>query len=174
MQLAGPIASESGLWTAFTAKAELVGAAVLREATETAASGLLAEAGDALTRTASVERRFPAVAAQLPSRSPDAEPAREVVSAAEFAVAETGSVALNEPAADRRACFLADRLWLLVPADQVVPTLDQALERMADLIRAGAHHPLLMTGPSRTADIERTLTVGVHGPRSVVIIIVGA
>ena len=172
--MSGAIGSDTGLWSAFTAKAELVGAAVLRATTESAARGLLAEAGDGLVRTARVERRFPTVAAQLPVTSSEAEPAREVVSAAEFAVAETGSVALNEPAPDRRACFLADRLWLLVPADQVVASLDQALDRIAELLGAGAHHPVLMTGPSRTADIERTLTVGVHGPRSVVIIIVGA
>jgi L-lactate dehydrogenase complex protein LldG len=95
----------------------------------------------------------------------------EVVAAAEFAVAETGSVCLNEPAPDRGACLLAERLWVLVRTDQIVPTLDAALDRLGELIRAGAPHAILMTGPSRTADIERTLTVGVHGPRAVVIVV---
>ena len=81
-------------------------------------------------------------------------------------------MALNEPRVDRGACFLADHLWLLVPAREVVPTLDVALERLRDLVRGGAHHPVLMTGPSRTADIERVLTVGVHGPRMLTLVLV--
>ncbi|MBV9174176.1 MAG: LUD domain-containing protein [Chloroflexi bacterium] len=97
----------------------------------------------------------------------------EVVSAGRFAVAETGSVALDEPPVDRGACFLAERLWLLVPMSDIVDGLDDAIQRVRELVNSGAHHPLLMTGPSRTADIERTLTVGVHGPRALVIIVVG-
>jgi L-lactate dehydrogenase complex protein LldG len=93
-------------------------------------------------------------------------------SLAAFGVAETGSVALDEPNDDRAACFLAERLWVLVPEHEIMPTLDQALERMRDLVRGGSHHPLLMSGPSRTADIERTLTVGVHGPRAMVVVVV--
>jgi L-lactate dehydrogenase complex protein LldG len=97
----------------------------------------------------------------------------EVVAAAEFAVAETGSVALNEPPDDRGRCFLAERLWLIVPERELVASLDEALTRIGQLIAAGAGHPLLMSGPSRTADIERVLTIGVHGPRALVIVVVG-
>jgi L-lactate dehydrogenase complex protein LldG len=60
-----------------------------------------------------------------------------------------------------------------VPHDRIVATIDEALLQLADLTRAGGRkHPLLMSGPSRTADIERVLTIGVHGPRSLVAVIV--
>src|SRR5205823_13694644 len=84
------------------------------------------------------------------------------------------SLAINGPADDRGRCFLAERLWLLVPEAALVQGLDDALQRIGELIRNGAHHPLLMSGPSRTADIERVLTIGVHGPRAVVIVVVGS
>jgi L-lactate dehydrogenase complex protein LldG len=64
-------------------------------------------------------------------------------------------------------------LWLLVAESALLPDLDSALQRIGELIRTGAHHPLLMSGPSRTADIERVLTIGVHGPRALVIVVVG-
>jgi len=81
-----------------------------------------------------------------------------------FAVAETGSVAVAWPRDERGQALLADRLWLLVPAGEIVATLDDALARIDALVRAGRPYVTLMTGPSRTADIERALTVGVHGP----------
>ena len=89
-----------------------------------------------------------------------------------FAVAETGSVAVALSRDERGRCLLAERLWLLVPADQVVPTLDLALERIDALVRSGRPYVTLMTGPSRTADIERALTVGVHGPRELHVVLV--
>jgi L-lactate dehydrogenase complex protein LldG len=82
-------------------------------------------------------------------------------------------VAVDEPAVDRGACFLAERLWLLVPEREMVATLDQGMQRMHALVRGGSRHPLLMSGPSRTADIERVLTIGVHGPRRLVILAIG-
>src|SRR5215471_8007633 len=159
---------ESVLWSAFTARAELLGAAVMRASSQDTAVNLLREATSGYVCTRSATVRFPGVAAFAA-----AEGLENVTAAAEFAVAETGSVAINEPADDRGRCFLAERLWLLVDHDTLVPDLDASLQRLGRLIRDGARHPLLMSGPSRTADIERVLTIGVHGPRALVIVIVG-
>jgi L-lactate dehydrogenase complex protein LldG len=166
------VASAAALWTSFTAKAKLVGAAVMRTGSQdTGASLLRAAAGD-LRFTANVAERFPR-AARGRSLALAGEPSAEVVAVGEFGVAETGSIALNEPDADRGACFLSERLWVLVAERDILATLEQGMQRMRDLVLAGARHPLLMTGPSRTADIERVLTIGVHGPRALVIVIVG-
>jgi len=85
----------------------------------------------------------------------------------------TGSVAVALPRAARGEALLAERLWLLVPRSEIVPTLDAALARIEALARAGRPYVTLMTGPSRTADIERALTVGVHGPRELHVVLVG-
>ncbi len=169
--MATETAAGTSLWSTFTAKAELLGAAVMRTSSQETAASLLREAAPGYLWTESVRKRFPRVT--LGAGRATAQPSTEVVAAAEFAVAETGSVAIDEPRADRGACFLAERLWLLVSERELLSSLDAALERMHALIRAGARHPLLMSGPSRTADIERVLTIGVHGPRSLVIVVVG-
>lgn len=159
------------LWSRFTAKAELIGAAVMRTVSDESAAALLRDTATSFTCTRSVAEHFPRVAAA--SASEESEHATEVVALARFAIAETGSVAVSEPRDDRGRCFLAERLWLLIPEHQIVDSLDRGMARMRELVQAGATHPLFMTGPSRTADIERTLTVGVHGPRVLVIVVVG-
>src|ERR1051326_6208684 len=163
-------AAAGSAWSTFTARAELLGAAVMRTSSQDTAASLLLEAAPNYVCTRSAANRFPRRAER--AQQAGSQPAVEVVAGAEFAVAETGAVAIDEPADDRGRCFLAERLWLLVPQDALVQSLDEALQRMGELIRRGAHHPLLMSGPSRTADIERVLTIGVHGPRALVIVIV--
>ena len=172
------VAATSPLWSAFTAKAELLGAAVMRTASEDTAVGLLRETASQFVCTASAARAFSRIAEHATHTAAQATqttdgPASEVVAVGTFAVAESGSVAVNEARADRGMCFLAERLWLLVPVHEIVPSIDEALLRMRELVQAGAPHPLLMSGPSRTADIERVLTVGVHGPRALVVIVIG-
>lgn len=123
-------------------------------------------------------RKATAVGAAVTQAS-DARSAREAVGRAAgdhsavglFAVAETGSVAVALPRDERGRCLLAERLWLLVSTDDLVPTLDIALERIDALVRSGHPYVTLMTGPSRTADIERALTIGVHGPRELHIVL---
>ncbi|HLZ30551.1 MAG TPA: LUD domain-containing protein [Chloroflexota bacterium] len=167
------------LWSSFTAKAELVGTAVMRTGSQETAPSLLRAAAAEVRCTASLAERFPRTATALGWRASKqramqtAHPSADVVAVARFAIAETGSVALAEPDQDRGACFLSERLWVLVAERDILATLEQGMQRMRDLVLGGARHPLLMTGPSRTADIERVLTIGVHGPRALVVVIVG-
>jgi L-lactate dehydrogenase complex protein LldG len=172
--LASTAATPHQLWSVFTAKAELAGAAVLRTASQTAAITLLLEAQvTTLAHTASVAERFPDVATEAGARvERGAEVPSDVLAVGRGAIAETGSVILDEPDADRAACFLAERLWLLVPSEEIVPTLDDGIQRIRALIQNGARHPQLVTGPSRTADIERVLTIGVHGPRALMVLVI--
>jgi L-lactate dehydrogenase complex protein LldG len=101
--------------------------------------------------------------------------ADDAVCRADFAVAETGSLAVSLPNEERRRALLAERLWLQVQRQDIVATLDEALQRVAtSIIDGNNHYATFMSGPSRTADIERTLTIGVHGPRAVTVVVIGA
>lgn len=143
----------------------------MRTSSQETATSLLREAAGGFVCTGSMAARYPLLAASAAKSQKAAQ--AEVVAPAKLAVAETGSVLLDEAPDDRGRCFLAERLWLLVPENEIVPNLDKALERINELIRSGSKHPVLMSGPSRTADIERILTIGVHGPRALVVVVVG-
>jgi L-lactate dehydrogenase complex protein LldG len=87
-------------------------------------------------------------------------------------VAETGSVMLADDAvAPRLAGMLADVCVAVLPAPAIVPNLDQAALLLGELDRVGHRYVSLVTGPSRTADIERVLTIGVQGPKTLHIIV---
>ena len=65
--------------------------------------------------------------------------------------------------------------FVLVGEDKLVPMLDDAAVVLQQLARAGSDQRLYLsfiTGPSRTAYIERTLTIGVQGPKTLCVIIV--
>jgi len=90
------------------------------------------------------------------------------------AYAETGSVLLAEPdLADRSAGMLSRTLIVVVETATLRSGLDDAVaELRAIASRPGGGYATVMTGPSRTADIERVLTVGVQGPGRVVVLFV--
>ena len=98
------------------------------------------------------------------------------LSQAELAVAETGSVLLAENSlAARVVSMLTLTHFVLVRIDDLTAVLDTAGERLQELTRPGPdqrHYVSLVTGPSRTADIERTLTIGVQGPKALCVLFV--
>lgn len=84
------------------------------------------------------------------------------ITEADYLLPETGTLVLRSSGIQPRAVSLLPRIHLaVVRPDMLRPDMHQVFAE------AGASHYLLfITGPSRTADIELTVTLGVHGPKS--------
>lgn len=96
------------------------------------------------------------------------------LSLAKLAVAETGSVLLIEPTlADRAIGLMSKRQLVVCPADRLVASLDGAAAALREATGRGPAYATLVTGPSRTADIERQLTIGVQGPAELHVLFIG-
>lgn len=80
-------------------------------------------------------------------------------------IAETGSSLLVEPTAEGRSVTLmTEALIVLCEKANLVPGLTEAAPILREVSANGASYATFVTGPSRTSDIERTLTIGVQGP----------
>lgn len=113
-------------------------------------------------------RRIAGLAFEVTSDA--ASKARFGISQMEWALADTGSLAQNSSAIEQRLVSSLPAIHIaLVPTGGILPDMPSLLSRV---------HPdecaylALITGPSRTADIERVLTIGVHGPDRLVIVFV--
>ena len=92
-----------------------------------------------------------------------------------WAVAETGTIALYAtPATGRLPSLLPTAHLALVRPSQIVETIADGLRLLADHMAQQGGPPSavnLVSGPSRSADIDGDLAVGVHGPRRAGVII---
>ena len=93
------------------------------------------------------------------------------ISTAQAAIAETGTLVLDSACERHRLVSLVPPVHIaIVDASRIVETLGEALA----LLRRDkeiSHAVTFVTGPSRTADIELTLAIGVHGPQELYVII---
>lgn len=99
------------------------------------------------------------------------------VSHAFGAVAETGTVVLTSGADNPTSLnFLPDNHIVVVEARDVAGDYETVWQRLREKFGVGIMPRAvnLITGPSRSADIEQTLILGAHGPRRLHVILVGA
>jgi L-lactate dehydrogenase complex protein LldG len=172
----------------FREKAEPLGVTVLRVESEGEAARVVADWANSLGAesvlvAAEVMQQAQSLVAALetaglriqPSTVPEAtRDAPLGLSLGLLAIAETGSVLLSEPSLeDRSVGMLTLAHATLCPISALVASLDDAAPMLRRLSLAqGGAFSTLVTGPSRTADIERVLTVGVQGPGKVMTLFV--
>lgn len=87
---------------------------------------------------------------------------------ADAALAETGTMCLGDNGTSSKYYFLCERLLILLRTEDILGCQEEYWARLAGTSRA-IH---LITGPSRTADVEQTLQIGAHGPKSVTIFLI--
>jgi L-lactate dehydrogenase complex protein LldG len=111
----------------------------------------------------------------------------------EFAVAENAAIWVTDRDVPLRVIyFLCQHLVLMVPASEIIDHMHAAYDRLqvgrasrAGQVVAAAtsrHLPAFdqrmfgtfISGPSKTADIEQSLVIGAHGPRSLTVFLLGA
>ena len=84
------------------------------------------------------------------------------ITEADYLLPETGTLVLRSSAEKPRAVSLLPRIHLaMVRPDMLRADMHQVFAEAKD-----HHYLVFITGPSRTADIELTVTLGVHGPRN--------
>jgi len=91
------------------------------------------------------------------------------IAGVEFAIAETGSVCEDGLAIEQRLVTTLPPISIVIlNSNHVAANIKTAFEIISKVFNRG--YISFITGPSRTSDIERVLTIGVHGPSQLIII----
>jgi L-lactate dehydrogenase complex protein LldG len=104
------------------------------------------------------------------------EPVPFCISGADAAIAESGTLVVLTGAGRGRLASLLPPIHLAIfPTNRIVRTLPEAFELLyarygRDVVHERSNLSLI-SGPSRTADIEQSLTLGVHGPKEIHVVI---
>lgn len=90
------------------------------------------------------------------------------ISQLDWAIANTGTLVQDAAPIDQRLVSTLPLIHIaIVRSDRLVPDLTAALSKIRP---DKTNYISFITGPSRTADIERVLTIGVHGPEKLIIV----
>jgi L-lactate dehydrogenase complex protein LldG len=111
------------------------------------------------------------------SRLQALEPAPICISGADAGIAESGTIVVRSGAGRARLASLIAPVHIAVlRGAQIVRGLGAAIallrERHGSALLADSSNLTLISGPSRTGDIELTLTLGVHGPREIHVVLI--
>ncbi|HMH22297.1 MAG TPA: LUD domain-containing protein [Puia sp.] len=89
---------------------------------------------------------------------------------AHFGVAENAACwVTEEPMVERVLPFICQHLAIVVGKKNIVSNMHQAYEQIGD---AAYGFGTFIAGPSKTADIEQSLVLGAHGPKSMIVFLV--
>lgn len=93
------------------------------------------------------------------------------ISGADLAIAETGSLLISHDGLSELVAALPPVHIALIRSDQIIGTLEEAFTFCQKELERAPKNFVFVTGPSRTADIELTPVIGVHGPRELTVIL---
>ena len=96
------------------------------------------------------------------------------VTSCEYLIARTGSIVLSSALQQGRTVSVYAPIHICIAyVDQLVYDIKEALQLIKEKYQGNIPSMITFaTGPSRTADIEKTLVVGVHGPKEVYLFLV--
>jgi L-lactate dehydrogenase complex protein LldG len=95
------------------------------------------------------------------------------ITSADYALADTGTLVMLSSAAEARMISLLPPAHIaVVPVGRILTGLDELFSLLPNPAEASSAM-VLITGPSRTADIEQILVRGVHGPGEITVVVVG-
>jgi L-lactate utilization protein LutC len=96
------------------------------------------------------------------------------ITEADALIARTGSVLLTTTTCGgRRLSVLPEHHIVVARSSQIVPSLEEGLSRIKSQGKEWSS-ACIITGPSRTADIEKILVFGAHGPKKITVILIVA
>lgn len=95
------------------------------------------------------------------------------ITSADYALSDTGTLVMLSSAEEARLISLLPPSHIAVlPCSRLLTGLDELFSRLPEPASARSSM-VLITGPSRTADIEQILVRGVHGPGTITVVLVG-
>lgn len=107
---------------------------------------------------------------QRPSKPHDLKKVEVAIMKGDFGVAENGAIWLTDEVMGNQVLpYICEHLILVIKSENLVPTLHEAYERIGNSTYTLG---TFLAGPSKTADIEQSLVLGAHGPKSLLVFMI--